>query len=709
MIKSGLKPTIGYLCSYVPYHFIQDLGFNMINFNDLVEEMEQRTTRLSVHLCSYALHCVKVLDQAKIDGLIITNCCNSMQRLYDYIMRTRPDLFCYMLELPRDNKKSECMYFGNHVIDLVKKLKCFFSIDQSLPARSEDHRYYEEKNKNKIYVFGNAIPAGFRKQMELYFRNYNLEMNHCGIKSNGDTIWQRYLNDKADKTDAKEINPEYPCARMSQFTDWVASYIKDNKQLKGVVYCSLQKCDHYLLSFLAVQKLCKENGIPIIELEINYNEKSSGQFSTRLEAFVECLEFNNTKSKINDIQKEADENNPFMQRMNLTRALIPKLPLKSIQMVVENQVELFTKSIWIQPEQIVWTNMVMTPELFYAAGLIPVNMELVAGWLSSLHLSREYISKSEGNGFSSSICSYHKATLGLIESGGLNRPLGAAVSSHICDGGVGVANFFKQKYGTDTFILNVPFERKTTYKDYLVEQYRSLVTWIENYTGQKLAEEKIWKALELSNKTRELWLNVLELRKGDPVIPGRFMLRNLFGATFLFGSQFGYEVVKTYHDEMLEKHKMAKENKTSKKRKRILWIHFAPLYHNNLLEYLEEELGCYIVFDITGYIYWPEYNIKKPLESLAERATSHFYLGQAEAREQLYAQIIRDYNIDGVVHMMHNGCRAISGASWQVRDVADQSGVPYLELSGDCIDPRGFSEGQMKLRLEAFREMVWRR
>ena len=167
--------------------------------------------------------------------------------------------------------------------------------------------------------------------------------------------------------------------------------------------------------------------------------------------------------------------------------------------------------------------------------------------------------------------------------------------------------------------------------------------------------------------------------------------------------------VKVYYDEMMEKSKKVKENGISKKYKRILWIHFAPLYNNNILEYLEEELGCFIVFDITSHIYWSEYHIDKPLESLAERAMSHFYLGKAEERNRMYAEIIRDYKIDGVIHMMHNGCRAIPGASWQVRDVADESDVPYLEVSGDCIDPRGFSEEQMKLRLEAFKETVWGR
>ena len=709
MIESGRKPTIGYMCSYVPYHLISELGFSMINFNDLDEGIAKGTHRLPVNLCSYTLHCVEVLDKAGIDGLIVTNCCNSMQRLYDYVKLTRPDIFCYMLELPRDNSQYECIYFGNHITDLCDSLKQFFHLEQIKSLPNGNTPSCKIKYDNEICVLGNAIPVGIRKQMEHYFKKYNIEINHCGMRNNGDAIWERYLILKENKIGQRATIPEYPCARMSQFIYWFECYIRDNQQLKGVAYFSSQNCDNYLLSFPAIQKLCKANGIPVIELEVNYNEKRSGQFATRLEAFIECLEYNDSKSDFKDTVKEANEENPFVQRMKLTRALIPKLPLKAIQMVVENQIDIFSNSIWKNPESIVWTNMVMTPELFYAAGLIPVNMELVAGWLSSLHLSRDYISRSEGNGFSPSICSYHKATLGLIEDGGLSRPLGAAVSSHICDGGVGVANFFRQKYGTDTFVLNVPFDRKAINKDYLIEQYRNLVTWIKNYTGKKLTDDKIKEALELSNKTREYWLKVLELRKGDPVVPGRFMLRNLFGATFLFGSQFGYDVVKAYHDEMLEQYEKGKENNFHKNHKRILWIHFAPLYNNNLLEYFEDELGCSIVFDITGHIYWPEYDIQKPLESLAERTLSHVYLGKAAERNQLYANIIREYRIDGVIHMMHNGCRAIPGASWQVRDVADGVGVPYLELSGDCIDPRGFSEEQMKLRMEAFKETVWRR
>nr|WP_255711371.1 2-hydroxyacyl-CoA dehydratase family protein [Pelosinus baikalensis] len=348
----------------------------------------------------------------------------------------------------------------------------------------------------------------------------------------------------------------------------------------------------------------------------------------------------------------------------------------------------------------------MTAEPFYAAGLLPINMELVAGWLATLGLSKDYISKSEGRGFSSTLCSYHKATLGLIEDGGLPHPQGAAVSSHLCDGGVGVVKYFSQRYGADTLILNTPFYNSDTNSKYMVNEYTRLFKWIEDYTGRPIESNKLTEALSMSNQAREYWIKAFELRKGRPLFPGHLSLRNLFGATFLFGSSLGVEVAKAYYEQLLELGRQ--DDVPDKKKKRLLWIHFAPLYNNSIMEYLEKELNCWIVADITGYIYWKEYDLNKPMESLASRALSHFYLGSAEERKRIYQRLIEEYEIDGMIHFMHNGCRAIPGSSWQIRELANDLGIPYLELSGDCIDPRGFSEAQMKLRMEAFQETLGR-
>jgi len=44
-----------------------------------------------------------------------------------------------------------------------------------------------------------------------------------------------------------------------------------------------------------------------------------------------------------------------------------------------------------------------------------------------------------------------------------------------------------------------------------------------------------------------------------------------------------------------------------------------------------------------------------------------------------------------------------------IRDTVAGYGIPFLELDGDCVDPRNYSEGQYRTRIEAFFEIMERR
>ena len=124
------------------------------------------------------------------------------------------------------------------------------------------------------------------------------------------------------------------------------------------------------------------------------------------------------------------------------------------------------------------------------------------------------------------------------------------------------------------------------------------------------------------------------------------------------------------------------------------------------MRYFEQTLGCVIAFDITSYIYWPTLKKDAPLVGLSKKILSHFFLWSSDERMVLYDRLLEEYQIDGVVIWMHQGCRAIPGASWELRRAAEKRRLPYLELPGDCIDPGGMSSEQVKLRMEAFRESM---
>jgi benzoyl-CoA reductase/2-hydroxyglutaryl-CoA dehydratase subunit BcrC/BadD/HgdB len=711
------RPVIGYMCSYFPGTLIRMLGFDTLPLFEEQTQVPYNKGVLPVTMCSYVRHCMDMIDSIRVDGVVLTNCCNSMQRLYDYIRSKKPELFCYMLDLPRGSSSLDRVFFVESIRGLAKIACEFFfrPYPTHLSVAGLDFDSGDDTlQDDTVYILGSAISPKSRQMLVEYLKPYRVKTNCC-CDRDGEVKTLPF--EWTLERDMNQVEPSArrlllkPCARMDWFTSWFERLVTEYRsRIAGVIYIASQHCDSFLFRYPSIQDVCRKNKMRAIYLEEAYNVTGFNRVATRLEAFTESLIFSgNSKTIYTAPSAEGSKaaSRDFKQRMHLVKGIVPRLPLEAIKKVVDNQVEIFTKEVWAHPNKIVWTNMAMTVEAFYAAGLIPVNMELIAGWLASLGLSREYIARSEGLGISSSLCSYHKAVVGLIEAGGIAQPRGVVVSSHVCDGGPGMAYYLAERYNSNVLVLSIPYQRGQAEFDYLLEQYKNSVKWIEAYTGREVTQEMLATSLELSNKARMYWSKALALRKGKPLFPGHLALRNLFGATFLFGSELGVEVAKSYYEQLQAMSEDRCEDRPDR-RKRLLWIHFAPLYSNKIMEYLEKELNCWIVADIMSYLYWPEFDVDRPLESLVHKALSHFYLGDVQTRKEVYQRLIDEYNVDGIIHFMHNGCRAIPGSSWLVRDLARELKLPYLELTGDCIDPRGYSEEQFRLRLDAFRETLGR-
>ncbi len=711
-MKSQIKPKIGFMCSYIPFQTINKLGFELYSLYDIELERYKESCELPINICSYVRHSLNAINSIDLDGIILTNCCNGMQRLYDYIKMYRDDLYCDIIEIPRENSDLEIDYFITGMQSSIKTLCNHFNIPftKNILQNSSQTEYIQNSIDDKtIYVISNIMPVKLKEILNRHLHKYQVHYNLCNTRRYGDVVLKSMVHSRqTNSTQWETIKPmgnTLPCAHMRDFTQWFQTMLAENhKKILGVIYVTSQHCDNFLFNYSSIKKIADSFGIPMLSLEANYGTTGYGQITTRLEAFIECIDF---KDKENlgrqhvSLQNASSE--AFKKRMHLVKAVVDKQPLRAIQKLVSNQIEIFSNLLFTQQDKIVMTNMVMPAEIFYAADLIPINIELMAGWASSLGLSKQYITKVEGSELSTNICSYHKTVVGLINNNAIPYPKGMAVTSNICDGGVGITNYCEHKFNTEAFILNVPFNRSKLNLEYVVKQIYELIKWVEMFSGRRFDMNKLKECLKLSNDAMRLWKAAYEVRKGEPLFPGHLALRNLFGTTFLFGSKLGVEVAKEYYNELIE---IRTDGSKDYRQKRLLWIHFAPLYNNQLMEYLEETLNCNIVVDITGYIYWEDYDIEKPIESIASRILSHFYMGHPKRRKAIYETIIREYKVDGIVHFMHSGCRAISGSSWLVRDIANRYHVPYLELSGDCIDPRGFSEEQMKMRFEAFKEML---
>ena len=76
-----------------------------------------------------------------------------------------------------------------------------------------------------------------------------------------------------------------------------------------------------------------------------------------------------------------------------------------------------------------------------------------------------------------------------------------------------------------------------------------------------------------------------------------------------------------------------------------------------------------------------------------------------EQRKKLIKNIIRDFNIQGVIMHMDRTCRPMSLPQYDLMKYIQESlNIPAMLFHADSMDERYFSESQISTRLEAFLE-----
>lgn len=72
--------------------------------------------------------------------------------------------------------------------------------------------------------------------------------------------------------------------RVERLVELVKDYKAD-----GVIHCALSFCDPYAVEANRVEKVLKEENIPLLKIETGYDQEDAGQLKTRVEAFIEML------------------------------------------------------------------------------------------------------------------------------------------------------------------------------------------------------------------------------------------------------------------------------------------------------------------------------------------------------------------------------------------------------------------------------------
>lgn len=361
---------------------------------------------------------------------------------------------------------------------------------------------------------------------------------------------------------------------------------------------------------------------------------------------------------------------------------------------------------YARKQPVVWMSAFTPSEIAYGMGYVPFMPEIIASVVT-------YLGKSKGpialaNAYASSdLCSFHRCALGLVMEDYLPKPDLIISSSYLCEGANKFFHYLASYYRCPHLMVDAPYRGGSAAKKYVADQLKELVDKSSRLLGLVPDMSVMSQALELSNKARAYIAEINRLRRSRPSpFPGSEGLSYLAGMVFYsLGSKWGVDFFKTLHLSLEQK--VAKgEGYLPEEKYRLLWLHhIRPYYKNEIFKILEEKKAA-VSFEETNYLYWPALEPSKPYESLADKIISNIWAGSLERRVHAIEEMVEEYDIDGVIHFSHWGCRQSCGGAAVVGDVLKQKGLPYIVLPGDGADPDNFSPGQTRTRLEALIEML---
>ncbi len=374
-------------------------------------------------------------------------------------------------------------------------------------------------------------------------------------------------------------------------------------------------------------------------------------------------------------------------------------------------------------------------ELLRAFDVEMVFPEILSLQTAVRKVSLDYINSAEGWGMSTDACNYVKADVGLIlkdmmHPGGKIPKPSLAIASNVCLVFTKWAEIWERTHGCPAYVLDIPMGRRRSApstmgtgqwdsdKEYVLAQLWELVELLEKITGKKFDETRLAESEQQTNRMLRAWQRILDINQHHPApfdtladgVVFLGMIHTTRGSAE--GAEFMESALRELSNAVNEKIAVIPEEK------------FRLLFHGvACYPYLRRFLAMfhswggvfvnspYLIFASGGFDNRDIFDTSRPMESLAEVTLS----ASQTAHQAMYftdqyissKNILKNFGVDGVVFHSVKSCRTVSTCHLNTREfLVRELDVPCIYLESDHVDPRYFSEAQVKNRVDAFFEAM---
>jgi len=334
------------------------------------------------------------------------------------------------------------------------------------------------------------------------------------------------------------------------------------------------------------------------------------------------------------------------------------------------------------------------PEIIAAAGMVPFR---IMGRLGDDVVEANSYLEPYG-------CPYVRNCFEQALKGRLNF-LDGLVVSHSCDMVqriYGIWKYYqKPAYG---YLFNVPHQVTPWSRQFFIRELAFFKESLEKYAGQGISEERIARAIELSNENRRLVKELYEFRSRRPsVLSGPEMLGILIAGMSIPPDEF---------NALLKELKMEVEGRSDVPLDRTRVLLWGSIIDDPRLYELIEECGATVVIDDTcigSRAYFTRVDLSNGVfEGLADAYFGKFPCprtdrGPGTGRFEYVLNLAREYRVKGVIGYTLSFCDPHKLDYPDLRDYLAGHGYPMLLIDDDYTLSHAET---VKTRIEAFREML---
>ncbi len=164
---------------------------------------------------------------------------------------------------------------------------------ESLVAQLRKHNGKAASGRHRILLTGNMLAVGDYKVIDMVEEaggSVVIEQFCGGVRHYLDTI--NLNGDLMEATAKRYLRERAPCAFMRPSRARLDLVVKLAREFKadGIVWYQLRYCDTYNMEFFYFNKIMKERGIPVLQLESEYDVEERGRLMNRVESFMETLD-----------------------------------------------------------------------------------------------------------------------------------------------------------------------------------------------------------------------------------------------------------------------------------------------------------------------------------------------------------------------------------------------------------------------------------